>query len=138
MVLIQKNDFVNFEFQNQILIVTILKSQPEEEEWEFTKKVMISYYDSAEIGNFRFSILFDLRKVGILPVKYYKEWADLFIEKKNLTEKYINKTCVLTDNIIIKNSFNFFFMIYKTSRPFKFIDSLEDGDIFLKKIEEEV
>lgn len=136
MVLIQKNDFVKFEFQNHILTVTILKSQPEEDEWEYTKKIMISYYDSAVIGNFKFSILFDLRKLGILSVKYYKEWADLFIEKRELTEKHINKSCVLTDNIIIKNSFNFFFMIYKTSRPFKFIDSIEDGDKFLKKEDE--
>lgn len=131
MVLTQKNKFVIFNFENFILTVTILKEQPDEDEWEFTKKIMISYYDSAVIGDFKFSILFDLRKLGILPVKYYKEWADLFIEKKELTEKHIHRTCVITENIIIRNSFNFFFMIYKTSRPFKFVDSVDDGGLFL-------
>ena len=131
MVLLHKNNFSQFKFEKYILVITILKSTPTETEWINTKKIIISYYDSAVIGNFKFSIIFDLRQLGILPIIYYQEWANLFIEKKELTKKHINRTCIITDNNWIKTSLNLFFKIYTTIRPFQFVSDLDKAFEFI-------
>ena len=131
MVLIKENEFCRFHFEGSIVLVTIIKSVPSEEEWEWTKMIMLSFYESAEISNKKISIIFDLRLIGILPMKYYKEWSDLFISLKEKTQKYIHKTSILVDNVLIKTSLNCFFSIYTTVRPMKFVDSIDDGKKFV-------
>ena len=137
MVLVHENKFVNYTFKKPILYVTIKKLYPEEDEWNEAVKLMKSYYDSACIGDFRFSIIFDLRKIGLLEHKYYQEWANLFIEKKEMTEKYIIKTCIITSSTILRTSLNAFFTIYKTVRPFCFVGTLDEAETFINKPEEE-
>lgn len=142
MVLKHENEFVIFYFTKDNiggeniyrLLVNVKTKKPQSEDiWKNTVNLMKSYYESAQKGNFRFSILFDLRKLGILPQRYYQEWANLFIESKKLTEKHILATCIITNNKILKASLNTFFMIYKTVRPFKFVSNLEDANQFLEK-----
>ena len=44
MVLIKQNDFIQYKFENKILLITILKAQPTDEEWEFTKDTIMCFY----------------------------------------------------------------------------------------------
>ena len=131
MVLINENDFIIFQFDKPLLLIRVKKSSPTDEEWKWTIDVMKLYYTTAEKANYRFSIIFDLAKLGLLDLKKYREWADLFIEYKELTKKYINKTSIITDNKLIKNSLNIFFNIYTTVRPMKLCENVEDAKQFV-------
>ena len=127
----KSNSFVSFDFEKFVLLVTVTDKIPSEEEWKETKTIMKSFYESAEIGNFRFSIIFDLKQLGSLPYKYFEEWSSLFIDYKEKTEKYIHRTSIIVDSLLIRTAINLFFKIYTTVRPMKFLDSIDEGRTFI-------
>ena len=129
-----KTNFVGFILITKYCILTIKKDKPNDIEWDWIKMTMKEFYENAEIDNMKFSIIFDIRLLGILPFKYYNEWADLFLQKKEQTQKYINKTSILLDNTFIRLSLNCFFSIYTTIRPMKFVDTIQEGIIFVSSI----
>ena len=84
MTYIKENGFVKFYFNDYILLITVKNSQPNDLEWEDTIKLTKKFYDAAEIDKFKFSIIFDLKLMGILSYNKIKQWGDLFIEYKEL------------------------------------------------------
>ena len=131
MVLIHENDFVIFNLTKPILLIRVKKETPSTAEWQWTKETMVSYYKSLEIAKSKISIIFDLKRLGLMDVSIFKEWADLFIEYKSYTEKYIHRTSIITESTIIKTSLNFFFMIYTTVRPMKMVDNEKEANEFV-------
>ena len=131
MVLNQENDFVIFNFVKPILLINIKKEAPTPAEWEWTKNTMICYYNSLEMTKSKISIIFDLNKLGLLDISIFREWSNLFIEYKSHTEKYIHRTSLITNSIIIKTSLNLFFKIYTTVRPMKFVDNFIEAREFV-------
>ena len=130
--LIEENNFINYTYTDSILYITIKNnSVPTTVEWEFSKKFMLSFYESAKQTKSRFSLIFDLRKLCILPFKMYQEWADLFISNKELTELYVNKTGIINNNKIIKGAINIFFNLYTTVRPLKLVSSMDEAHKFI-------
>jgi len=113
--------------KNNILFVDIKKDYPENNEWDETNKLIKDFYQTAEIKNYRFSIIFNITKLGNLEFKKYKDWINLFNRLKNKTEKYINKTCIVVNNKIIKTSINLFLRIYKPIRPMKIVDNIQQS-----------
>ena len=131
MVLIHENDFVIFNLTKPILLIRVKKETPSTAEWQWTKQTMVSYYKSLEIAKSKISIIFDLKRLGLMDVSIFKEWADLFIEYKSYTEKYIHRTSIITESTIIKTSLNFFFMSYTTVRPMKMVDNEKEANEFV-------
>lgn len=138
MVFKKENNFVIFEFRQPLLTITVKEGLPTPEEWEETKTIIKSFYESAEIGNFRFSMVFDLRKLGMLPLSYFREWADLFLDYKEKTAKYIHRTSIIIDNMVLRTSINLFFKIYTTVRPMLFAETLQEANRFVEQEYEEM
>ena len=60
----QENDFVKYEFRNYVLTITIKKEFPEnDEEWKHSMTLLQCYYEAAKQGNYKYSIIFDIRKL---------------------------------------------------------------------------
>ena len=133
MIYIKENEFAKFYFKDYILLITVKISQPSDQQWGNTIKHMKSFYEAAEINNFEFSIIFDLKIMGVLSYSKIKEWGDMFIEYREKTKKHIKCTSIITDNFIIKNSLNFFFNIYTTVKPMKMVDNINDAYNFINK-----
>jgi hypothetical protein len=133
MVVIKKNDFIEYKFQNYILTITVLKPQPTNEEWEFTKSTIISFYEAALKGNYRFSLIFDLQNLGILDTVKIKEWANLFIQNRENSKKVINKSTMITNNTLVRITLNVFLSMYQTSRPSLIVASHKEAMEFLEK-----
>lgn len=133
MTYIKENEFAKFYFKDYILLITVKISQPSDVQWNNTLKLMKSFYEAAEINNFEFSIIFDLKLMGILSYSKIKEWGDMFIEYKEKTKKHIKCTSIITDNFIIKNSLNLFFNIYTTVKPMKMVDNINDAYNFISE-----
>jgi len=128
------NNFIKFEFNNNILILTVNKSQPTDEEWKNSIKVIKHIYKLAEEKNIIFSIIFDLRLMGILSFEKINEWGNLFIEYKDKTKKYVKCTSVITDSFIIKNTLNLFFNIYTTVKPMRIVNNLDESYDFIDNL----
>lgn len=128
------NNFIKFEFNNNILILTVNKSQPTDEEWKNSIKVIKHIYKLAEEKNIIFSLIFDLRLMGILSFEKINEWGNLFIEYKDKTKKYVKCSSIITDSFIIKNTLNLFFNIYTTVKPMRIVNNLEESYDFINNI----
>lgn len=131
MVVIKKNEFVEFKFQNYILSIKVLKPQPNNDEWDFTKKTIISFYEAGLKGNYRFSLIFDLQNLGILETEKIKDWANLFISNRENTKKVIHKSTMITTNTLVRITLNVFLTMYQTSRPSKIVASYEEAIEFI-------
>ena len=131
--ILKENNFSKFVFNDYILIITIKKSQPNDKEWLETINLTKSFYELSKINNYNFSIIFDLRLMGILSYNRIKEWSDLFIKYKDNTKKYVTCSSIITNSFIIKNSLNIFFSIYTTVKPMKMVDNLNDALNFIKE-----
>ena len=128
------NNFITFEFNNNILMLTVNKSQPTDEEWKNSIKVIKNIYKLAEEKNIIFSIIFDLRLMGILSFEKINEWGNLFIEYKDKTKKYVKCSSIITDSFIIKNTLNLFFNIYTTVKPMRIVNNLEESYDFIDNL----
>jgi len=128
------NNFLKFEFNNNILMLTVNKSQPTDEEWKNSIKVIKNIYKLAEEKNIIFSIIFDLRLMGILSFEKINEWGNLFIEYKDKTKKYVKCSSIITDSFIIKNTLNLFFNIYTTVKPMRIVNNLEESYDFIDNL----
>ena len=132
MTIIKENDFVMFKFENKILLIQVKeKGVPTDEEWEFTKNIIMEFYKIALEQNFRFSLVFDLGNLGMMPVAKLKEWAQLFKDNRDTTKKIIHKTAMITSNSLIRLTLNMFLNMYKTSRPSKIVASFQDAILFV-------
>ena len=128
----QENSFVKYEFNNFKLIVTIKKPYPNnDEEWKHTLLLMKCFYEAAEKGDYKYSILFDIRKLGLINVSYFWDCSRIFTENKKSTEKHIIKTGIITNNNIIKNSLNLFFKLCPPTRPMQFLSENQEIESFL-------
>ena len=133
---IQENDFLKFEFENFILTVTIKKEYPiDNEEWQHSIMLLKCYYEAAQEGNYKYTILFDIRKLGSLNISYYWDCSKIFTDNKQITKKHIIKTGIITTNNLVKNSLNLFFTLCPPTRPLEFLtEDIEIEKFFAQKI----
>jgi len=136
MKIIFENMFVKYKLNinTNILLITIKKLYPSDTEWEETIQYIKYYYNYAEKENLIFSIIFDLRNMGLLSFKQINEWGDLFISYKEKTKLYIKCSTMITDNYIIKNVLNIFFNLYTTVKPMQIVSNINDAYNFINSI----
>ena len=132
----QSNDFISFKYENKTLLILVKKEIPTDDEWLFSKNTMINYYKILQISNIKISLLFDIRKLGILNSAKYSEWAQLLHDRKNVTSEKINKTSVIINNAIVRGMVNVFFTLYTSVRPIKIFKTIEEGTIFISQEEQ--
>ena len=136
MKIIFENMFVKYKLNidTNILLITIKKLYPSDTEWEETIQYIKYYYNYAEKENLIFSIIFDLRNMGLLSFKQINEWGDLFISYKEKTKLYIKCSTMITDSYIIKNVLNIFFNLYTTVKPMQIVSNINDAYNFINSI----
>ena len=115
-----------------VLFVTVQRAAPlDDAEWEGTIRNMTAFYDSAEQGGYRFSLVLDFRQMGVLSPHYAQEWASLFLKRKEQTRKCVVATAIITSNLIVKTSLNLFFALYSPVRPMSMVDNVEAARAFV-------
>ena len=135
MVLIKQNDFIQYKFENKILLITILKAQPTDEEWEFTKNTIMCFYDAALLKEYTISLIFDLKELGMLDVTKIKEWAELFKNNRHKTLKVLRSSAMITANTLFRITINMFLTMYRNSKPITIVSSYEEALEFINKNE---
>tara|TARA_E500000178_G_scaffold350711_1_gene410227 strand:+ start:2733 stop:3131 length:399 start_codon:yes stop_codon:yes gene_type:complete len=131
--MIIKNEFIEFKYENFVLTLTTFNDTPTDSEWDFTKKTILRFYDSALKNNTKFSIIFNIAKLNILDIKKLKEWIELFKNNREKTKKVIHRTAMITDIVFIKYTLNIFLSIYNTERPSKIVSNMEEAINFISQ-----
>ena len=126
-----ENDFIKFNFKKPILYVVAKDKYPDDDEFEFAKNTLIQFFKCAEIKKYRFCIIFDTKLLHFLSAQYYKEMSDTFINHKSYIERFLHKSSIITDRLLMKGALNLFFTIYTTIRPLEFSNNYEDSVKFV-------
>lgn len=136
MKIIFENMFVKYKLNidTNILLITIKKLYPSDTEWEETIQYIKYYYNYAEKENIIFSIIFDLRNMGLLSFEQINELGNLFISYKEKTQLYIKCSTIITNSYIIKNIVNIFFNLYTTVKPLKIVSNINNAYNFINSI----
>ena len=131
--MIIKNDFIEFKYENFILTLTTFNDNPSDSEWEFTKKTIMRFYDSALKNNTKFSLIFDIASLNMLDIKKLKDWAQLFKDNREKTKAVIHRSAMITDILFIKYTLNIFLSVYKTERPSKIVSNMQEAIDFVSQ-----
>jgi len=129
-----QNDFLRIELQeNEVLLFTTLKSEITETEWLECQKMVDQWYKYGKENNLQLGILVNMTSIVFLKSKFYISWKDKYLKNKENTEKYVYGATILINNFLIRRFINGFFTIYRLSKPFKVVKSMDEGYDFLEK-----
>jgi len=129
-----QNDFLRIELQeNEVLLFTTLKSEITETEWLECQKMVDQWYKYGKENNLQLGILVNMTSIVFLKSKFYISWKDKYLKNKDNTEKYVYGATILINNFLIRRFINGFFTIYRLSKPFKVVKSMDEGYDFLEK-----
>ena len=91
------------------------------------------WYQYGKENNLQLGVLVNMTSIVFLKSKFYISWKDKYLKNKDNTEKYVYGASILIHNFLIRRFINVFFTIYKLSKPFKVVKSIDEGYEFLKK-----
>jgi hypothetical protein len=129
-----QNDFLRIELQeNEVLLFTTLKSEITETEWLECQKMVDQWYKYGKENILQLGILVNMTSIVFLKSKFYISWKDKYLKNKDNTEKYVYGATILINNFLIRRFINGFFTIYRLSKPFKVVKSMDEGYDFLEK-----
>lgn len=131
---VTQNDFLRIELQeNEVLLFTTLKSEITETEWLECQKMVDVWYQYGKENNLQLGVLVNMTSISFLKSKFYISWKEKYLKNKENTEKYVYGATILIHNFLIRRFINGFFTVYRLSKPFKVVKTIEEGYDFLKK-----
>lgn len=132
--ILTQNDFLRIELQeNEVLLFTTLKSEITEAEWLECQKMVDQWYQYGKENNLQLGVLVNMTSISFLKSKFYVSWKEKYLKNKENTEKYVYGATILIHNFLIRRFINGFFTLYRLSKPFKVVKTIEEGYDFLKK-----
>jgi hypothetical protein len=131
------NNFIQYNIskKNDILIFLfdVKKEHPTAFEWtcavEDFKQRMIEIQNI----NINFVYVLDVRLMGLLTIAQIKEFSKLLQTYGPFLEKKLICSTVIADGSIIKNIFELVKMFYKTVKPLKIVNNMDNGDKFIEE-----
>ena len=128
-----QNNFLKIELkENQVLLFTTLKAEITETEWLECQQMVDQWYKYGKENNLQLGVLVNMASISFLKSKFYISWKDKYFKNKDNTEKYVYGATILIHNFLIRRFINGFFTVYRLSKPFKVVKTIEEGYDFLK------
>jgi hypothetical protein len=131
------NNFIQYKISKKndifIFLFDVKKENPTAFEWtcsvEDFKQKMIEIQDM----NINFVYVLDVRLMGLLTISQIKEFSKLLETYGPFLEKRLICSTVIADGNIIKNIFELVKMFYKTVKPLKIVNNMDNGDKFIEE-----
>ena len=121
-----------------VVICTIAGRVNNEEAFQSYLTNWSKLYLKASDKKTKFSLVFDIRKLDGVDMKYLLGQAMFLKKTKSLTELWLNRSSILVNKPSIRRILDFVFTIYRPIRPFKvftdpckafqWVQSSEEGD----------
>lgn len=131
--MIIKNDFIEFKYENFILTLTTFNDNPTDSEWDFAKKTIMRFYDSALKKNIKFSLIFNIESLNMLDLKKLNDWAQLFKDNREKTKYVIHRSAMITNITLVRYALNMFLSIYNTERPSRIVSNMQEAIDFVSQ-----
>ena len=82
-------------------------------------------------ADINFGFLFDIRKLGLISMNYMKEFTELMASNAPLLESKLYASFAVAQGTLLKSIFGIINTFYKTKKPLKIVDNMEDGFKFI-------
>ena len=122
--LIKHNDVI-------ILQYVVRHSEPTPLQWIFAINETKKYLEDLKQADINFGFLFDIRKLGLISMNYMKEFTELMASNAPLLESKLYASFAVAQGTLLKSFFGIVNTFYKTKKPLKIVDNMEDGFKFI-------
>lgn len=124
-----KNDSINIYLINNKLNIHFLEEAMTEEIFENIKKYVTLFLNICSKKNTQFYFVYDFTKLSIKNyaniLSYGKSGGNFLNSVKNIIEKHLIGTIIITENSIAESLFNLVLTFYNPVKPIKFYKSNE-------------
>lgn len=124
--LIKHNDII-------ILQYVVRHSEPTPLQWIFAINETKKYLEDLKQSGINFGFLFDIRKMGLISISYMKEFTELMSSYSLLLESNLYGSSAIAQGNLLKSFFGIINNFYKTKKPLKIVDNMEDGFKFIEE-----
>ena len=124
--LIKHNDII-------ILQYVVRHSLPTPLQWIFAINETKKYLEDLKQSGVNFGFLFDIRNMGLISINYMKEFTELMVSNGSLLETNLYASFAVAEGTLLKSFFAIVNTFYKTKKPLKIVDNIEDGFKFLEE-----
>jgi len=133
----QFNNFIEYKIskRNDIIIFLfhVKKEQPTPFEWTCAIEDFKQRMDEIEQLNINFVYVLDIRLMGLLSISQIKEFSALLLTRSGFIEKNLICSTVVAEGAIIKKLFEIVKMFYKTIKPLKIVNTMDQSDVFIEE-----
>ena len=127
-----ENDFVNCYLNEKIFYIVVKKKLPDtDEEFEVLMNHIDNFYKACELSKTKVGMIMDTRLLGLLEMKYYQKFADYFSNNKEMCQKCIIASCIISDSSLITTLVNTFLKLYQSVRPVRLEYTIDKGLEFI-------
>jgi len=124
-----KNDSINIYLINNKLNIHFLEEAMTEEIFENIKKYITLFLNICNKKNTQFYFVYNFTKISIKNytniLSYAKTGGDFLNSIKNILDKHLIGTIIITENSIAESLFNLVLTFYTPVKPIKFFKSNE-------------
>ena len=92
-------------------------------------KQQLVFLNDAKIN---FGFLFDIQKIGLIPLNYMKEFTEIMSSNSELLEEKLYASGAIAQGAIIKYIFEAINRFYKTKKPLNILGTREEAIKFIK------
>jgi hypothetical protein len=79
----------------------------------------------------QFAYILDVRVMGFLSISQIKEFSKLLESYQEFLEKRLICSAVVAEGTLIKNIFDIVKMFYKTVKPLKIVNNMDDAQVYI-------
>ncbi len=131
------NNFVEYiittKNNNRIFLFNIKKDLPTPFEWTFAVEDFKSKMQEIIKEDVNFAYVLDVRLLGLLSIGQIKEFSKTLESYGDVLEKKLICSTVVADGAIIKNIFELVKLFYKTVKPLKIVQSMDESDFYIEQ-----
>jgi len=115
-----------------ILEFKVRHSMPTPLQWIIAIDEVKQNIKNLQEANINFGFLFDIQKIGLIPLNYMKEFTEIMSSNSVLLEEKLYASGAIAQGSIIKYIFEAINRFYKTKKPLNILGTREEAIKFIK------
>jgi hypothetical protein len=131
------NSFIEYKISkrndNVIFLYDVKKEHPTSFEWTCAVEDFKQTMDVMEKLDVNFIYVLDIRAMGLLSISQIKEFSALLLDRSVFLEKRLICSTVIAEGSMIKQLFEIVKIFYKTIKPLKIVNNMEEADVFIEE-----
>lgn len=122
-----KNNFLEFDYQKPILLITIKNFKATDKELQQTEMVLKKFYNMKDNGEpAKFAFIFVIEKIGLFSVPVVHKIGNIFNGTREQAQKQLYGSAVVIQSDI-KKLVNRFLRMFNNDRPVTFVDNIQEA-----------